>query len=570
MSPHSSKIVGRLSVPDFKSVSDVADTLGVSSSTLSYYAFVLPFAAKYNSFKLSTKQGKTRTISAPIPPLKKIQKQLSAEIRDGYCPRPHVHGYVEGRSPISNAEVHKNQRWVLHVDIADFFPSITIRRIRGVFSAFPFDYCNSVAKLLAVLCCGNGVLPQGAPTSPLLSNLICRSLDKNLAQLAWDKRCRYSRYCDDMVFSTNMRSFPKELAFTNEFDGSIEAGPDVNSKIEREGFRLRREKTNLNQNTERQMVTGLTVNKFVNIPKHYLRSLRNILYIWGAYGLEDAQASFEKHFQRNRPAGKDMPTFEQIVRGRIQYVGSVKGWYDPVYRRLADNLAKVDPTFSPTKKPSNRPITMIFVHCEGKTDIKHLASAWRVFGNDYPQLELWFTHASNDSELLKRIVSLSSMYQNVPSVGLFDSDAKKVVTQVSGGADGFKKWSRGVYTCVLPSPPHRGDNDPLCIELLHFDCTLKKVDAVGRRIYRKSEFQDNGFHLDGHAVKVKGGTSLIVGEVRDVVTQKNIALSKDSFAEQIVRKKAPFDNVDMSGFKCVFEKLTAIREQWLEDRLEPF
>ena len=155
------------------------------------------------------------------------------------------------------------------------------------------------------------------------------------------------------------------------------------------------------------------------------------------------------------------------------------------------------------------------------------------------------------------------MYQNVPSVGMFDKDNKNIVKQVSGGSVGYRRWSRGVYSFVLPSPPHRDADEPLCIEMLHLDSTLETKDAAGRRIYRNNEFKESGFHADGDAVKTKGGSALIVSEVRDISTQENIALSKDGFAELIAKKKAPFDKVDMSGFKAIFEKLAEIRQQWL-------
>jgi hypothetical protein len=110
----------------------------------------------------------------------------------------------------------------------------------------------------------------------------------------------------------------------------------------------------------------------------------------------------------------------------------------------------------------------------------------------------------------------------------------------------------GVYSLPLPTPPHRKPDEPLCIELMHTDVTLSLVDKDGRRVFRKCEFNENGFHTAGHYVMMKsGGKQLIATEVRDTVSQENVALSKDDFANQIAKNRPPFDKVDLSGFQVV-------------------
>jgi RNA-directed DNA polymerase len=109
------------------------------------------------------------------------------------------------------ATVHVGQRWIFGVDIADFFPSIGYRRVKGLFEAYPFGYPEPVARLLAEICCFGDSLPQGAPTSPIISNYICRAMDRDLARLAMTHRCYYSRYADDLVFSTDRSVFPTAL-----------------------------------------------------------------------------------------------------------------------------------------------------------------------------------------------------------------------------------------------------------------------------------------------------------------------------------------------------------------------
>lgn len=560
----------RFSRPRLATLSGIARLLGATKRQIYYYAYKLPSHQKYRCFTIAKKNGDPREICTPIPPLKLLQQKLLQALKSAYIAKPHVHGYVDGRGPITNAEVHKYRRWVLHVDIQEFFPSITKRRVYGMFRAFPFQYNRDVAEILARLCCAWDHLPQGAPTSPFISNLICRSLDSQLANLARENRCMYTRYCDDLVFSTGRQSFPTALAIVESLGQQPVIGDHLRLTIQSQGFELNPTKTTLRHRTEHQMVTGLTVNQFTNVPRKYIRSLRNLLYIWRQHGKAAAEASFDKLWQRNRPQGKAVPSLEEIVRGRVQYVGSVKGWFDPVYRKLAASLQIVDSSYRPTSKHSIRPKTVIFIHCEGKTDIKHIRAAWRKFRTQYPQLDLRLTHATNDSELLKRMESLSSVVQSTPSVGLFDRDNPKVVKLVKGGPEGYRRWSRGIYTFVLPTPSHRDDTEPLCIELLHTDATLALKDSNGRRVYRSSEFKDNHFHADGHAVAMKEKSSLVVSEVRHVTSQENIALSKDAFAENILGRRIPFDDPDLDGFRPIFDRLVNIRQQWLEDRLEAF
>lgn len=557
--------------PNFRNTESIAKALGVALPQLTYFIYALPASERYKRYLITSKSGRPRRISAPIPPIKDLQTKLLKLLEPAYIPRTQVHGYIRERSPLTNADVHKYQTWVLHVDVADFFPSITKRRVRGLFRRFPFFYSASVAEYLAQLCTWIDELPQGAPTSPLISNLICRGLDARLAKLASENRCFYSRYCDDVTFSTRSRSFPSNLATLDESSRKVQVGLDLQFIFETEGFSLRPEKSTLRHRTEHQMVTGLTVNQFANVPRKYIRSLRNLLFIWSTYGKAAAQASFEEQWQPNRPPGKDVPTLEDIIRGRIQYVGSVKGWYDPIYRRFANTFSYIDKSYSPTDKHSERPKTVLAIHCEGKSDVKHLHAAWRIFRTKYPQLEPRFFDASSDGELLKRMQTFSSVSQSIPIVGLFDRDNDKIIKQVQPGAGGFKRWARGVYSFALPTPLHHRDDEKLCIELMHLDSTLALKDENGRRVFKRSEFKENGFHTDGRAVMIKsGGSSLIATEVRDTSSQENIALSKDNFAEQIAKKKRPFHDIDMSGFEVIFSVLCDIRQRWLTDRLEPF
>jgi RNA-directed DNA polymerase len=184
---------------------DIAKLVGFSLKQLNYWIRVIPTARRYIIFSVPRRHGGARVIHAPIKPIKEMQQKLAAELMLCYRAPAMVHGYVRARNIKSNAMGHSGKRWVLCLDIEDFFPSINFGRVRGMFMAYPFNYIQEVATLLAQLCCHSNALPHGAPTSPVISNLICRGLDKELLSIARRDHCHYSRYCDDLTFSATRK-----------------------------------------------------------------------------------------------------------------------------------------------------------------------------------------------------------------------------------------------------------------------------------------------------------------------------------------------------------------------------
>jgi RNA-directed DNA polymerase len=256
----------------------LATSLGVRLAKINYWLYKVPSDARYRSFQLARTGGRPpRTIEAPIKPIKDIQRRLLRLLEGQYRPHYGAHGYIAGRSIATNARIHVGQRWLLRVDLTDFFTSINFGRVRGLFLARPFSFPPEVATLVAHICCHKNHLPQGAPTSPLVSNLVCRRLDMQLGELAVTERCFYTRYCDDITFSTNRRTFPASLASSDPQTGGIVAGSALNSTVSANGFAINPTKTRLRSYSQRQVVTGLVTNKFVNVPRAEVRSLRTLL-----------------------------------------------------------------------------------------------------------------------------------------------------------------------------------------------------------------------------------------------------------------------------------------------------
>lgn len=199
----------------------------------------------YRSFDIRKKNGSIREINSPRTYLKVIQWWILDNILTRIELPDHIFGFAPGRSAVQNAIFHSGANHVLNVDIVDFFPSISKRRVESVFR--DLGYSHDVAKLLSELCTLDDRLPQGAPTSPAIANLVLRSLDRELANLARNARCIYSRYADDLTFSS-------KTWIENEFLQGVEAA------IKNAGFRLNRKKTRFAGKGDQMEVTGIVIN----------------------------------------------------------------------------------------------------------------------------------------------------------------------------------------------------------------------------------------------------------------------------------------------------------------------
>ena len=460
-----------------------------------------------------------------------MQRRLARDLTGYYDPRPNVHGFVAGRSPKSNAEPHRQQEWVLHVDLADFFPSINYGRVRGLFMAQPFDCPPDVATLLAHLCCYRNELPQGAPTSPIVSNLICRSMDSALARMAKTERCFYTRYADDIAFSTKRFVFPPLLASRGRSESAI-AGDGIRGVIEQNGFRINESKTQLLKRTQRQRVTGLIVNEKLNVSRDYIRELRNVLHIWRCYG----QAVAESRYWALRPPPNLPPgvtrDFKLVVRGRVQHVGHIKGWEDCVYRRLARELQAVDADFQPRTLRTLTEKTRVVLYVEGESDVLHFRAARRYFDEKgrFPNLDLVLPEDSaqgGDDRLKRQCEGLALTQQTDPTVCLFDRDggrdSERIVRETMG-SDGVKYHRNSVVAMTLVHPPWRDSNAGICVEMLHHDATLRIEDGTGRRVYLREEFDERtgiidertGIHQDkGKGMRNARDSALVQEEVDD-------------------------------------------------------
>lgn len=327
---------------------DVAALLDVQLKNLMYHVRVSKPAAKYTVFNVGKKSGGQRTISSPVTALKILQRKLNQVLAAVYQPKTSVHGFTTGRSVVTNAQVHAGSKFILNVDLKDFFPSINFGRVRGLFKAKPYNLNPEVATLLAQLSC-NGSLPQGAPTSPIISNMICAKMDTELQRLAQRFNCRYTRYADDISFSTFTNSFPKPLArFVDTPAGQqLQIGIELDKIINGNGFTPNQDKVRLQARYKRQQVTGLTVNQFPNVTRRYISQLRAMLYAWRTFGLDSAQKEFHAKYDLKRRNPKlPAPSFGRVVKGKLDFLRMVRGKDDSLYIKFLRQYAQLVPNFS--------------------------------------------------------------------------------------------------------------------------------------------------------------------------------------------------------------------------------
>ncbi len=329
---------------NLKTRRDISKLLDVPYGLFVYHVYKVPASKQYKQFSISKKSGGIRTISAPATALKIIQRKLSQVLYSVYVPKAPVHGFVPNRSIVTNAKQHVNKRYVFNIDIADFFGTIHFGRVRGVFIAPPYNLPARVATALAKICCLSNKLPQGAPTSPVVSNMICARLDSQLRLLAKEKHCTYTRYADDITFSTRLTKFPHEIACEKDNEDTISIGERLLSIVKDNGFKINFEKVRLQHKNYHQEVTGLTVNQFPNVDRRFVRQISSMLHVWKRFGLVSARKSYRqrcidslrehnKALSEEEIAEKEFPFFEDVLRGKINFLRMVREKDDFLYRK---------------------------------------------------------------------------------------------------------------------------------------------------------------------------------------------------------------------------------------------
>ncbi len=323
-------------LPIFHSALDLAGAMGLSVGALRFLCFARKTATvtHYVRFRIPKKTGGERLISAPMPRLKKAQGWVLHEILEKLTLHEAAHGFARGRSIVSNARPHVGHALLINVDLKDFFPTVGYPRVKGLFQAL--GYSEEVATLLGLLCTEPDVqelvldgrtyyvasgprhLPQGAPTSPAITNLLCRRLDRRLQAMAEELGFVYTRYADDLTFS----------AASEDVGQAAEVLRRLHRIVGHEGFIVHPQKTRVLRRGRRQEVTGVVVNHKPGVPRDVLHRFRATLF----------------QIEKDGPAGKRWGAGKNVlsaIRGFASYVRMVdpaRG--DALVARVAAILAK--------------------------------------------------------------------------------------------------------------------------------------------------------------------------------------------------------------------------------------
>ena len=376
------------------SLDDLAAILGYKASALSYIVYKLPSNLKYYKFDIPKRSGGKREIFAPHPRLKTLQRHLANVL---YACRDEIdaadkrgslsHGFRRKHSIITNARPHKRRRYVLNLDIEDFFPSFNFGRVRGFFiKNHHFALADKVATIIAQIACYENILPQGSPCSPIIADLVAHPMDVRLAQLAKKHRLTYTRYADDLTFSTSQKEFPPAVAALNGGAGSEWVlGEELTKKIEKAGFKINAAKTRMQVRTSQQLVTGLTVNVKVNIRAQYYRHARSMCHSLFKTGL----------YHRPDAPGEPITSLNPL-EGILSHIHLVKDTVD-----VREPLDKIKEATALRKLYGRFLFYRLFVRldqplivCEGKTDNVYLKYAIRSLTAFHPKLGVWSGSAS--------------------------------------------------------------------------------------------------------------------------------------------------------------------------------
>lgn len=569
------------------SIHDLAELLGYKASTLAFILYKIPDDKKYLTFDLPKKNGGIRTIQAPNPRLKTLQQHLSnllhaclLEIENEQIKslgdfnhketnfiklkRSLSHGFVKGRSIHTNAQRHRNKRFVLNFDLKDFFPSINFGRIMGFFIKNKhFELERSIAVMIAQIACHETVLPQGSPCSPIISNLITHLLDVRLVQIARKHKCSYSRYADDITFSTNLKKFPQAIA---QCEGlSVELGKSIVNQVRRSGFDINHAKTRLHYRDTRQSVTGLIVNEKVNVRTEYYRYARAMAHSFFKGKTYIVHSPLSPSDRSDTPANQITETEHYRLEGILQHIHYTRDLYD--HRPRRDKQDK--PTamwqlfnkflyfrhFGIAQKP--------LIICEGVSDPIYLKLALKKLAADYPSLigedngkAVFHVSFLKYSRHVRDVLRLSGGTGELNAfVAKFDSRVKE-----------YKAWSKEHPIILLT------DNDDGTVKTFNVVRDISKSEIsidnnanfypVNNNLYlvktphvgeKKETAIEDMFNTTQNWEKTILGTRKFT---RSNEFDEKKFYGKREFAENVIAKN--FSKVNFDGFKPLLDRIVMV------------
>lgn len=581
-----------------KSRSGLASLLQIKHSQLTYLLYGLKEEKKYREFEIPKRNGESRTISAPIEELKSLQRHLSdvlnnvlSELESRRLGKNNAsHGFRLGRSILTNAVEHKNKRFVFNIDLKDFFPSITGKRIRGYFiKNKKLGIHDEVATTLAHISCYKNSLPQGAPTSPVISNFIAEILDSRLAKLAKITGCHYTRYADDITFSTNKKIFPPEIAVRQDDGHAWTVGSSLQKAILSAGFVINDGKTRMQYRSSRQQVTGLVVNEKVNVANEYRRLVRAYVFALinhGEYKIKTREKDAEGKMVDTHVKGS-------IARlhGMLSFIHSV----DNIYLSDVKNNPQNYKNISIEQKSANSKLqvfrrflfytrfysnTAPLVICEGKTDNLYISAAVHQNRHLFPEL---LKKSQEGKDVLSFfLMKYDRKHKKKPNFHVPNFSTVSILGAGSGGVDnlvnlltGYKSELKRFKTRIGDFPViFVTDNDLAARKL--FGAAVKLSEPKVSAITGGEQFIN--VYKNVYVVPIPKDPTKAETVIEDLFKKKDIpeyingkklSFSNDNTSELAGKSEFAFDyveknseNIDWTGFHPLLASISACIRHW--------
>jgi len=548
-------------------LNEFAALLGYSPKGLSYILYQIPMQAKYATFTIKKRDGTDRLIKAPSPELKKLQQHLAnllyicrSEIeRDGFI-NTVSHGFRREYSIITNAAQHKRKRFIFNVDLEDYFPTFHFGRVRGFFIKDKgFALNDKIATLIAQIACDGTALPQGSPCSPIISDLVAQILDQRLVRLAKRYGVTYTRYADDITFSTGLKTFPTAIAFEEPIgSGNWHTGLELLDRIENADFTVNQAKTRMSVQANRQTVTGLVVNAKVNIASEYFRNAKAMcrtLFNEGRYYKTMLPP------EDGKEATPDWITNTNPLHGILGHIHHVK--------RKADQRSEIQQREQPTADRRLFRRFLFYTNCaapsrplifgEGKTDGIYLREAIKHLPQYHPTLGQF---VDGRFELALKLFRYSNRAHQIMDVGGGTSDLKSIVLD---------------YHRILPKMRHRPMAHPVILVLdnddglQHIVGTIKKTFGTSISKQTNSPFYNITENLYVVKTPESGSDDTYIEQLFPKAwldheldgrkfnpNRKHGAddeYGKADFAEKVVRANA--QSIDFSHFSPLIDRIVA-------------
>lgn len=541
---------------------ELADYIKVPRQKLSYILYVKGTENLYKSFEIPKKSGGVRHIHAPEEELKQIQSKL-AKVLYEYALKIEknngkkwniAHAFVKGKGCFTNAKIHRNKRILVNVDLKDFFDSFHFGRVRGYFMKNRnYQLSEEVATVIAQIACYKGKLPQGAPTSPVITNLICGIFDIRILHLAKKYRLDYTRYADDLTFSTNDKKFQ---IYQEQF---LE---ELTNEISKAGFSINQNKTRVQYRDSHQEVTGIVVNKKLNVIRKYYKDTRAMaynLYKTGEYTIDgekkgsiqqlEGRFSYINQFDKyNNKLGLEKHQFEYLN-------GRERAYSQFLFYKY----------FFANDKP--------LIITEGKTDIIYLKAALKKMWKEYP--EFIAKNEKGQFEYKISFLKRSKRIEYFLNIKTDGADTLNNIMEFYGGS-GNPKYSKYIKYLKKIS-----DRKPSNIVVLMFDNELENKESPiskfsrrwlkGKQDELKKEnwlyMQDNLYvatttplvpEYDQTDIEMLFDEEIqnieIDGRTLDKSGKKDKEkyFNKEIFSKYIMKN---YDNIDFENFKPIFENL---------------